>query len=125
LRPRIGHVGRGIKPVFEEEEKAEDEPGGLTVGEEIRRQQKRHQPLQQRPSPYTEGWSEPHEKIVAAFVDYQVGQVNEEHAAVSLECVDQETGIEDEPAHLCRPRHGLPWPIKNRLEYRSQKIDHK
>jgi hypothetical protein len=38
---RVGHVGRGVEPVFEEEKQAEDEAGGLTLREEVNGQKKR------------------------------------------------------------------------------------
>ena len=78
----IGHVGRGVEPVLEEEELAENEARSLPLREEICGQQKWDQPLQQRASPKTECGSEPGEQIVAAFVDNQVGIVDEKKSAV-------------------------------------------
>jgi hypothetical protein len=45
LGARVGHVGRGIQPIFKEEKQAEDEARGLALREEIYRQQKRDEPL--------------------------------------------------------------------------------
>src|SRR5208283_1303802 len=97
LRPRVGHVGRGVEPVFEKEEQAEDKAGGLALGEEIHSQKKRDQPLQQRASPEAKRGAEPAEEIVSAFVDDQVGVVDEQESAVGGKRVGQECDVEDEP----------------------------
>ena len=86
------------------------------MSEEIGSQQKRHHPLQQRASPYMERGAEPYKKIVAAFMNHQVRKIDEEHVAVGLESVDQESAVENEPPHLRRARDRLPGLIENRLE---------
>ncbi len=66
LGSSVSHVSRGIEPVLEKEKQAENETSGLAFGEEICRQQKRDQPLQQRASPQAQRGTKPVEKIVSA-----------------------------------------------------------
>ena len=73
---RVGHVGCGVEPVFEEEKRAEDESGGLALREEVGGKQERNQPLQQRASPKAESGAKPSEEIVAAFMDDQICAVD-------------------------------------------------
>ena len=91
----VGHVGGGVEPVLKEEKHAEHEGRGLAFAEEIGCQQQRDQPLQNGSSPEAEGWAEPPEEQVAAFVDDKVGGVDEQVAAMHAECVDQEENVED------------------------------
>lgn len=108
LRPRIGHVGRGIQPVLEEEKQAEDKTGNLALAEEICREQERHEPLQQRASVESQCWAEPSEEIVAALMHDQIGVVYDEPGAVRVEGVGEKSKVENNPCNQCRPRNWLP-----------------
>jgi len=104
----VSHVGRGVEPVFEKEKCAEDEAGDLALAEKVYGQKKRDQPLQQRASPKAKRGAEPAKEIVPAFVDDQVGRVDEKKSAVGAEGVDQESDVEDQPGNDFRTRDGLP-----------------
>src|SRR5208282_1469790 len=71
LGASVGHVGSGVEPVLKEEKQAEDEAGGVALGEEVRGQEKRDKPLQQRASPEAKCGAKPAEQIMPAFVDDQ------------------------------------------------------
>src|SRR5678815_1870790 len=86
----VGHVGGGVQPVFEEEEGAESESGGLSLAEEVCSQEQRHQPLQNGASPESERGTKPAEQKMSAFVDNQICQIDEEKRAMLAERVYQE-----------------------------------
>lgn len=74
----VGHIRRRVQPVLEKEKQAEDEAECLTLREEIHCQEKWDQPLQQSAAPEAERRTKPSEKVVASFVNNQVGVVNEQ-----------------------------------------------
>lgn len=116
LRPRVRHVSRRVEPILKEEEQAEDKSGRLPLCEEIRGQKKRHEPLQQRASPKSERGAEPSEQIVAAFVNNQIGRIDEQKSATRREGIDEKSGIENEPRNDRWARNRLPWLAQNGLE---------
>jgi len=66
---------------------------------------------------------------VAALVDDQICQVDEEHSAVGMQGITKESNIEDEPANQCRTGDWLPGLIKpyvetQFVENRLQRFDH-
>ena len=69
----------------------------LTLAEEVRCQQKRDQPLQQRASPKAERGAEPAEQIVSAFVNYQVGVIDQQAGAMSGKGIRNKSDVEDKP----------------------------
>ena len=73
----VGHVRCRVEPVLEKEKKAEDEAERLTLRKEVGCQKKWDQPLQESAAPEAERGTKPSEKIVASFVNNQVGVVDE------------------------------------------------
>src|SRR5579871_723258 len=120
LRPCVSHIGRGIQPVFEKEEKAEHKAGRLPLREEIGSQEEWNQPLQHRPTPETERCSEPCEQVVAALMNNKVRAVDKQEAAMRRESIETEPNVEDQPGHHGGTRERLPWFLKDR----SQNVQH-
>jgi hypothetical protein len=116
LRARVCHVGCRVEPVFKKEEEAEHEAGDLVLAEEVRSQQQGHQPLQQGSAPESQRWTKPPEEIVAAFVNDQIGAVDEQEPASSGGCIGQKTAIEQEPRNERGTRDRLPRLVENRLQ---------
>ena len=116
LRAGIGHVGRGVEPIFEEEEQAEREAGDLALTEKGSRKQQRNEPLQQRASPEAKRRAEPSEEVMAALVNDQIGAVDKQKSAMRVERVRHEQDVKNTPGHNCRSGDRLPGFIENRLE---------
>jgi len=60
-------------------------------------------------------------EIVAAFVNDQIGEVDEKHVAMGGEGIGQKSNVEDEPCHQRRTRNRLPAFIENLAVSRLQR----
>ena len=116
LGARVGHVGCGVEPVFEEKEQGENEAGGLAVSKEVGREEEWDEPLENSSSPELERGAEPAKKIVAAFVDDQIGQIDEEHSAVGVQGIEEESGVENEPGDECGTGDRVPGLVEAEVE---------
>ena len=88
LCARIGHVGRGVKPILKKEERAEDEAADLSLRREVDCQQKGNKPLQERSSPQAKRRTKPSKKIVPALVHNEVGGIDKEKAPMRGEGIE-------------------------------------
>jgi hypothetical protein len=86
---RVGHVGRGRKPILEAEKQAEDKCCGLALKEEICGQKHGHEPLQYRSTPNSWHRPKPAKQKMPAFVHYQIHKVNKEKITVLRKSISQ------------------------------------
>lgn len=115
LRACVGHIFGGIDPILEKEEKAENEPCHLAVREEIDCEKKWNEPLQQCATPEAQCGSKPAKEVMTAFVNHQVGIVNEKRRGRLAESVDQKGHVEDEPGCYGRARDWFPGSAETRI----------
>ena len=55
-------------------------------------------------------------KIVAAFVDDQIGQIDEEHSSVGVQGVEEKSDVENQPGDECGTGDGVPGLVEAEVE---------
>jgi hypothetical protein len=104
----VGHVRANIRKVFEKPETAKDKSGGFASKEEIRRAQERHQELPEGSAKNHDGFAEPTEKQVPAFVNHQIDVIEKEKAAAVQRGIKKEEHVEANPTNTSGTGNRLP-----------------
>src|SRR5437868_15278350 len=79
----VSHIGGNAEKILEQKEQTECECRSLSLSEEVARQEKRDNQLEQRSAPSSEGCSKPAEQCMSSLVHNQVDRPDEERPSVS------------------------------------------
>ncbi len=104
----VGHVGADVRKIFEEPENAEGETGGFALEEKVGGAEQRDDEFTKGSSEDVDGLAEPTKEEVAAFVDDQIGIVENEKAGTVGEGVEEEKSVETEPSDSREAGDGFP-----------------
>ena len=104
----VGHVGADVGKIFEEPEAAKSEASDFALPEEIEGAQKRHEQFAEGSAKNHNGVAKPTEEEMAAFVDDQIDEIQEEKSGAVGEGVEKEQGVEAEPGDSREAGDGFP-----------------
>jgi len=104
----VGHVGADVREIFEEPEDGEGEAGGFAVEEKIGGAEQWDNEFAEGSAEDADGVTEPTEEEMAAFVDDQIGIIEEEEGGAAGEGVEKKKGVEAEPGDSCAAGEGFP-----------------